>query len=213
MTTIKLNLSRYLEFATMSEREKYLYDLQGFLVVKDFLSAAEVSALNEAIDANPDKCPEYGGPTAVGTPLEGKYPQFRNCRGVLTWEQPWCQPFRDLLAHPKIIPYLNTLFGRGWKLDHNVEVLNATEGCAGLSLHGWGNATFDGSRYYVYQNGRMRCALTVCQYYLTDVNPGDGASALSPAATKRTSCVLRRSECGRPTGKLSTILPSRPAIW
>ena len=32
---------------------------------------------------------------------------------MLTWEQPWCQPFRDLMAHPKAIPYLNSREGCG----------------------------------------------------------------------------------------------------
>ena len=48
------------DFATMSEREKYLYDLQGFLVVRNVLSAEEVKNLNNAIDANPNKSKEHG---------------------------------------------------------------------------------------------------------------------------------------------------------
>ena len=48
------------------------------------------------------------------------------------------------------------------------------QGCEGLTLHGHGNLDFNGSRHYVYQNGRMRCGLIVCQFYLTDVNDGDG---------------------------------------
>ena len=36
------------EFAIMSDREKYLYDLQGFLVVRNLLSTEEVQALNDA---------------------------------------------------------------------------------------------------------------------------------------------------------------------
>ena len=39
----------------MSEREKFLMDLQGFLHVKDFLSTEEVRILNEAVDANVDE--------------------------------------------------------------------------------------------------------------------------------------------------------------
>ena len=47
------------DFATMSEREKYLYDLQGFLVVRNVLSAEEVKNLNNAIDANPNQAETY----------------------------------------------------------------------------------------------------------------------------------------------------------
>ena len=41
------------------------------------------------------------------------------------------QPFRDMLAHPKVIPYLNTLLGRSWKLDQGVDLLSPVEGCEG----------------------------------------------------------------------------------
>ena len=39
----------------MNEREKFLFDLQGFLVVKDVLTPEEVDDLNAAVDANVDK--------------------------------------------------------------------------------------------------------------------------------------------------------------
>ena len=45
-------VSEQVDFATMSDREKYLFDLQGFIVVKGMLSEEEVKALNEALDAN-----------------------------------------------------------------------------------------------------------------------------------------------------------------
>lgn len=37
----------------------------------------------------------------------------RDCGGMLSWKQPHCKPFRKLLAHPKLIPYLNTFCGQG----------------------------------------------------------------------------------------------------
>ena len=177
------------QYPTMGEREKYLFDLQGFLLVRGFLSAVEVKVLNESLDANVDKRGGYGKPNVMsgqwqGRPLEGRFSPFRHYSGMLTWEPPWCQPFRDLLAHPKLIPYLNTLMGRGWKLDHGVDVLSSTAGCEGLKLHGSGNTTFNGSRFYAYQNGTMRCGLIVCQYYLTDVNPGDGGLCVIPGSHK-----------------------------
>jgi ectoine hydroxylase-related dioxygenase (phytanoyl-CoA dioxygenase family) len=182
-------MNEQVEFATMSDRERYLFDLQGFLVVRGILSADEVNALNEALEANLDKRGEFGKPNAIsgnweGRSLEGRFSPFRHYKGMLTWEQPWCQPFRDMLAHPKVIPYLNTLLGRGWKLDHGVDLLNSVEGCEGLKLHGSGNLTFSGSRFYAYQNGRMRCGLIVLQYSLTDVNPGDGGLCVIPGSHK-----------------------------
>ena len=170
------------QFPTMNEREKYLFDLQGFIVVKGLLSTDEVKRLNEAVDANIDRHSEHDL-RAVGPQLEGKYLRSR-ISGMLTWEHPWCQPFRDLLAHAQLIPYLNTLLGRGWKLDHEPDILTATASTEGLVLHGDGNVTFNGSRFYAYQNGRMRCGLINCQFYMTDVNPGDGGLCVIPGSHK-----------------------------
>jgi hypothetical protein len=36
---------------------------------------------------------------------------------MLEWDAPHCDPFRDLLAHPKSLPFLNTQFGKGWRMD------------------------------------------------------------------------------------------------
>ena len=177
-------MNEQVEYATMSDREKYLFDLQGFLVVREFLTLEEVNAFNEAVDANPDKRGGYSGTQRDGTPLEGSHGPFSFWLDMLAWEEPWCQPFRDLLAHPKLIPYLNTMMGRGWKVDHGVEVLTMETGCEGLPFHGSGNVNFNGSRHYVYQNGRMRCGLIVCQFYLTDVNPGDGGLTVIPGSHK-----------------------------
>src|SRR5688572_21861488 len=102
----------------MTEREKFWYDTMGYLVVRDFLSPEEVDRLNEAFDANRDKMVEDGNSnTGNSTTLKGhKRGMFT---GMLAWEHPWCDPFRDLLAHPKARPYLDTLHGKGWRMDHS----------------------------------------------------------------------------------------------
>ena len=41
----------------MNDTEKFLFDLQGFIVVREFLSQSEVKALNDAFDANWDQTP------------------------------------------------------------------------------------------------------------------------------------------------------------
>ena len=38
----------------MNDTEKFLFDLQGYIVVPGFLSPDEVSALNDAFEANWD---------------------------------------------------------------------------------------------------------------------------------------------------------------
>ncbi len=53
----------------MTDKEKFLFGLQGFLVVKDFLTQEEVRALNEAFDANWDKQIDRSAAGGVGTAL------------------------------------------------------------------------------------------------------------------------------------------------
>ena len=156
----------------MNDTEKFLFDLPGYLVVPGFLSPDEVSALNDAFDANWDqrRDDDNRDPSGnmAGSDRRGMF------TGMLTWEQPHCRPFRDLLAHPKLLLYLDTLHGRGWKLDHEPFMLTGGKGIEGLRIHGTTNVLYNGSRFYAYTNGQMRVGLLVVQYALHDQNPGDG---------------------------------------
>ena len=169
----------------MSEREKFLLDLQGFLHVEGFLTAEEVLTLNEAVDANVDEEAEGFFPERAeyGGGMDGQFGKG-HVDGMLTWEQPWCQPFRDMLAHPKLIPYLNTLFGRGWRMDHLPFISFAVKGTGGHGLHGVTSRIFDGAQFYHYANGEIRTGLAVFQFQLADINPGDGGLAVIPGSHK-----------------------------
>lgn len=167
----------------MTEREKYLFDTQGYLVVRGFLTPDEVARLNAAIDANAEKMTEAEG-TYLG---DSKTLRGESQRGVLygmlQWPHPWCDPFREMLAHPKAIPYLDTMLGRGWRLDHSPVVFYASAGTEGLKLHGPGHH-FDGSQYYAHKNGIMRCGMVSYQFQLADINPGDGGFCCVPGSHK-----------------------------
>ncbi|MDX1934530.1 MAG: phytanoyl-CoA dioxygenase family protein [Capsulimonadales bacterium] len=167
----------------MTEREKYLFDVQGILLVRNFLTPEEVARLNDAIDANADRMTETEG-TYLGnsTTLKGTA-QRGILHGMLEWEKPWCEPFRELLAHPKALPYLDTMLGRGWRLDHAPVLFYASEGTEGLKLHGPGH-NFDSAQYYVHKNGIMRCGMVSYQFQLADIGPGDGGFCYVPGSHK-----------------------------
>ena len=168
----------------MNDREKFLFDLQGFLVVPEFLTHAEVDQLNAAVNANMDKCGKDdnhalgNSKTLVGTHRRGMF------TGMLTWPKPWCQPFREIIVHKKAIPYLNAIHGRGWRLDHSPFILTADMDTEGLILHGSTNHQFFGAAYYIYTNGQMRCGMVVLQYQLADVEEGDGGLCVIPGSHK-----------------------------
>ncbi len=169
----------------MSEREKFLFDLQGFLHVKEFLTALEVEALNEAVDANVVPAEEYywTGPNQYSGGMDGAY-NVRTASGMFTWEQPWCQPFRDLIAHVKLIPYMNSLFGRGWRVEGDPALIMARKGCGGHGLHGYTSRQHDGTRFYSYANGQFRTGMTVVQYQLRDIEAGNGGVTVMPGSHK-----------------------------
>jgi hypothetical protein len=166
----------------LTDRERYLFDLQGYLVVRGALSPGETRRLNEALDANQDRLLDdeevgsYGSPPLTGGP-RGKF------EGMLTWPQPWCQPFRDLLVHQPAIPYLDGLLGRGWHMDHPPTIWQTSKGAEGLGLH-LGDPHFQGGAYYRCKNGRIRNGLTVFQYALSDVDEGDGGFCCIPGSHK-----------------------------
>ncbi len=150
----------------MTDLERYLFDLQGFLVVEDVLSAAEMARLNAEIDRHGDGVPGHDGSDA-------------RIHGFLAWEEPL---FRGLIDHPRMLPYLGALLGDGFRLDHEYG-MHMGPGIKGLSLHG-GGTPFRPDQFYHCHNGRMHNGLTVLSYALTDVKPGDGGFCCVPGSHK-----------------------------
>lgn len=170
----------------MTDHELYLFDLRGFLVVENALSPDEIKAANEAID----RYQEDIKPRAAEHSLSGNSPALKGekgrleiTRGLMGLDAPYCNPFRNMLAHPTIVPYLNDLMGTGFRLDHGPGLIAMDVGCEGHVLHG-GGEPFDPSQFYVMKNGRMFNGLTVVSWQLTDVHPGDGGFCCVPGSHK-----------------------------
>jgi ectoine hydroxylase-related dioxygenase (phytanoyl-CoA dioxygenase family) len=151
----------------MTEQERYLFDLQGFLVVPDALGADALAALNSLKDEH----------IAGDAPADMQTHRFE---GLLRWGQ----PYLDLIDNPRITPYLEELLGAQFRLDHDyADVIRMGKGPIGTTPHG-GGTPFDPSQFYRYNNGRLRNGLTVVAYNLKDVNPSDGGFACVPGSHK-----------------------------
>lgn len=170
----------------MNAEEKYLFDLNGYLVVENVLTPDEVAFCNEAIDHHADKIRERVGDLSLSggsIALEGITGRG-DLGGMLGWDQPWCEPFRKMLAHPKITPYLNEILGKGFRMDHNPGLITMRQGTEGHTFHGSSGPGFDPHQYYIFKNERMHCGLTVAAWQFADVNPGDGGLCLIPGSHK-----------------------------
>jgi hypothetical protein len=168
----------------MNEDEKYLFDLNGYLVLKDVLSADEVAQLNEGIDHHSDQISEIDRSLAGGSKVLEGTSRRKDLGGMLAWERPWCEPWRKLLVHPQVKPYIEGVLGEGYRLDHGPGLIAMDAGCEGGTLHGGGVERDNFSEAYFFKNGRIYTGLTVVEYLLADEGPGDGGVAVVPGSHK-----------------------------
>ena len=170
----------------MNDTEKYLFDLNGYIVVEGVLSADEVAHCNEAVDRHAEGIRERTGDLSLSrdsTTLKGTTGRG-DLGGLLGWDKPWCEPFREMLAHPRVVPYLHAILGPGYRLDHNAGLISMRKGAEGHLLHGSSGPGFDPHQYYIFKDGRMHNGLTVAAWQLADVDPSDGGLCLIPGSHK-----------------------------
>ena len=169
----------------MTDDQKYLYDLNGYLVVPEVLTRQQLDLCNEAVDhqmdkrivANPERALSDGS-TALAGPGKQYY-----LKRVLQWDRPWCEPFRDMLVNPKISDCLNVLLDTGYRLDTGPGIVLAEAGAEGLVLHGGGSEGCHSNAYFC-RDQRFFCGLTVVEIMLADEGPGDGGLVVIPASHK-----------------------------
>ncbi|AFY54776.1 protein involved in biosynthesis of mitomycin antibiotics/polyketide fumonisin [Rivularia sp. PCC 7116] len=150
----------------MNESERYLFDLQGFLVVENVLTDDEILALRKLVDKQ----------VAIKNQPEASKLRFD---GLLSWGK----PFLNLIDNPRITPYLSELLGK-FRLDHDyLHIIREGLGPIGCYLHG-GGTPYDPTQYYSFRNGRIYNGLLAVAYELNDVHPGDGGFACIPGSHK-----------------------------
>ena len=168
----------------MNENEKYLFDLTGYLVLRNVLTTKEVAALNQAIDHHADQLQTMEASTAANSKTLAGTSHRKDMSTMLSWQRPWCEPFRKLLVQPRVKPYLEVILGKGFRLDHGPGLIAMDTGCEGCTMHGGGVERTDLSEAYFFKNGRFFTGLTVVEYLLADEGPGDGGVAVIPGSHK-----------------------------
>ena len=176
----------------MTATERYLFDLNGYLIVPGVLSQSEVREINEVIDR---ALPSWDLEARAGfihtgydeeTTLKGNSdpaggPVYFYGGLVLDWGA----PIRRLVGHQKILSHLIELIGPRLRLDHQYAILMKPHDRAGVShdLHG-GGTPYDHSQCYEFRNGRFYNGLTVASFALTDTPAGAGGFCCIPGSHK-----------------------------
>jgi ectoine hydroxylase-related dioxygenase (phytanoyl-CoA dioxygenase family) len=148
----------------MTAEERFLFDLEGYLVIKQVLSASEVAALNAVAERKilaPSERPAYGRLFQVSA---------------------WGTPYQSLIDHPRIVPYLVELVGPHFRLDHDFCIFTS-KGGRGQELHG-AETDENPDHWYKYRDGVMRNGLTVVTFFLTPAKVGDGGFCCVPGSHK-----------------------------
>ena len=168
----------------MNDDEKFFFDLKGFLILKNVLTAEEVSRCNEAIDHHRDLFFETERVLEGDSKVLGGTAKQKWMEGMLAWERPWCEPFRELMVHSRLEPYLAELLGGGYRLDHDPLLIAMDKDNGGHYLHGGAVERQNFSQTYMWQYDKMYCGLTVVEFQLADEGPGDGGLAIVPNSHK-----------------------------
>ena len=180
----------------MDEEEKYLFDLRGYLVVKNALTAEQVGDLSQRLEQRRDIEKERANTrqiTRAGsdrTVFDDPDDPAWSARSLLEWGGTYI----DLIDLPTVAAYLETLLGVNYRLDHDYLNINNAESRSKLYLHGGGQgaggpndlvgATDGGQCYYRYSNGRFFNGLVAVGFELDDVDAGDGGFACVPGSHK-----------------------------
>lgn len=177
----------------MDDEQRYLFDLQGYLVIEGAVSDAQIARANAVIDShfstNPPTqrgTPNGAGSLSQGSPaLAGEHGQVE-FKGMLGWPQPEASVFRELLVHPQTLGVMMELLDDGFRLDHTYGIV-MTPGTEGHIMHYVDNA----SVYYRYHNGTMRTGMMVASYLLADQGEADGGFAVVPGSVSPACCVYK----------------------
>jgi ectoine hydroxylase-related dioxygenase (phytanoyl-CoA dioxygenase family) len=176
----------------LTEAERYLFDLNGYLVVRNVLTKDEVALANASIDRHAHEMVERSD-TALrnavkGTKLYGTGPGRKDLGGVLEWERDDSRVFKSILAHPRLVPLFHGILGKGYRMDHLPFVIMQDTGAEGFQLHG-GTVDCSSGEYnphlaYTCHHGMIRTALLGVNVMLSDHNAGDGGFCIVPGSHK-----------------------------
>ena len=167
-----------------TELERYLFDLNGYIVVKNALNKFEIKACNNIIDKLKNlKHREWRG-YVHGHNYGGK--EGLNLQQIYEAGK----PFEKLIDHPSWIHHMLEFVGGEDTFDHNHGPLFIDENFANvrgpgdaIGIHS-GNHEGTQRGHYRYENGKFHCGQINILLALNDIGPGDGGTVVIPSSHK-----------------------------
>lgn len=164
-----------------TELDDFLFDLRGYLVLKDVVDEDFLDDLNRAFDNFPDLDPgEWWGNAQRRDYTEQTGYELHNCVEA-------GEPFERLIDHPGWINYVRHYCGEeasyveGLFIDECIASIRRSGGHHPVHSGGYRGAL---RGTYSYNNGVFRCGQCNILLALTDVGPGDGPTMIIPGSHK-----------------------------
>jgi hypothetical protein len=182
---IRPPLIAFPEHPIPSALEEYLFDLQGFLVLREALSKYEVARCNAVVDQIPISLVRTAW---WGNVQREDHPEHRGRSYQQIYEAG--EPFERLIDHPSYLNYLLRFVGGQDTYDYHWGPLFIDENfvtCRGpgdaIPIHAGGHDRAK-RQVFSYHNGRFQCGQINVLIALTDTGPGDGETMLIPGSHK-----------------------------
>ena len=168
-----------------SELDEYLFDLNGFVIIRGALSKEEVADANARIDTIPRSLPRLGW---HGWVQREDHPEHRGISYQQVYELGGA--FERMIDHPSYINYVLRFIGGQDTFDYHHGPLFIDENFftirgpgEAITLHAGGHDRCKRMQFR-YHNGRFHCAQINVLIAHTDIGPGDGATMVIPGSHK-----------------------------
>ena len=195
----------------MTEQEKFLFDLRGYIVVRNALTAEQIGGLSDRLEARRKNNTRH---------LFGSDRTVFKSAADPAWSSPslleWGGTYTELIDLPTIAPYLETLLGFGYRLDHDYLNIVNEENRSKLYLHGGGQGaggpvdivgSSDGGQcFYRYNNGRFYNVLIAVAFELDNVRPECGGFACVPGSHQMNFPLPEDSRISRTQAKIPSFV-------
>ena len=159
----------------MNAEQIYLFDLQGYVVLKGVVPPQLVAEVNEVLDRFEEVAPaDYPPPLALGPEHSDNSLFISN---ILEGD-PALRPLIDL---PPVIDVISTVTGGPYRLNHTYAIYRWGGGYTGLHMHG---TPIQPKCHYRCHNGQMLSTLTKAVFPMVDARAEDGCFAVTPGAHK-----------------------------
>lgn len=171
---------------TLTDMERYLFDLNGFIVIRNALSAEEVDACNAVLDTM-----QHGQPGQWHGHVHGH--NFTGSHEGLNLQQIYESgpAFERLIDHPSWIEKVTHFIGTDEpNFDSNHGPLfidenfaNIREKGQAIGLHSGGDKRVTRCQFR-YHDGRFHCGQVNILMAFNNIGPGDGATMVIPGSHK-----------------------------